>query len=366
MKTIGKKFMSVLLSLVLVLGISITANAAPASTYSVNVQNGKLKFIQNNKTVGTYSIKGSDITLTTDSDKDFLVRYYDTTGKYRSITLGAQKSLSISGTMNSLTIHKNLDDAINVTLAPASNITKMSVASPNNVTIQGKVGTLSVTAAAKITISNSAKVTKTSITDKKATVTTQKNAFKAPAASPSKAPKSNASSSQLTLKVKPIYAESGDTLSDLLEDLIDNVEAYDKVTKDYMDGTVKWTSARSSELEDDGTFSFMFTPDEAGYDSVKGSIKVYVDSAHGDITLHIDGSITVDDDDTKLKDLTDELNDLVWAEDDEGDTVEGKAKWDSSSNTTADAGRTYRFTFVPKNSKYNKETGSIEILPSKK
>ncbi|MEM1485765.1 hypothetical protein V6615_12980 [Oscillospiraceae bacterium PP1C4] len=376
MKGLSKKFMSMLLALVMVLSIGVTASAASSSIFSVEVQKGKIIFIQNGKAVGTFLTKNSNVTLTTDSEEDFLVCYYDTNDKYRSITLGDQKSLSIKGTMTSLTVSKNLDATIKLTLAPASNVAIMKISSPNDVTIQGKVGTLSVAAAADVTISSSAKVSQTTITDKKAVITTEKGASvgkttaKAPAkatkpAAPAKKPaaKKSNSNSQITLKTKAIYAESGDTLSDLIEDLNDNVEAYDKATDDYMSGTAEWTSTRRSELDDDGTFGFVFTPDEAGYNSIRGSIKVYVDTAHGDITIHIENPKQIDaKDGDKLKEYNNELDDMVWAEDDDGDEVEGKAKFNSSSTTLdSDRDREYEFTFTPRSSKYNKEKGDIYV-----
>lgn len=361
-----KKLTSMVLAAALAAGLCVSAFAA-APAYSVTVQTGKVTLNQSGKAVKTYETKNTDIALTTDKAGDFLVCYYNAAGQYKGISLGKQTALTIGGKMNSLTINKELSDSIAITLAAGSDVKTMTVASPNAVTINGKVGQLNVSAAAKVTIDKNAAVTKSSVTDKKASVTGNKGtASSTKPASTSKpaASASSAGSAALTVTCKPIYADEGDSLSDLVDKLNDNVEARDKVTRDFVSGTAVWATNRTSELTDDGTYPFLFTPDTNDYAPIKGTVKIYAGGNAGEITLGFNGSavLTVQAGD-KLSSLTDALNDLVYATDSDGDDVEGKAKFKSSSTkfSSGEKDRTYSFTFTPKNSRYEKKDGSVTI-----
>ena len=78
------------------------------------------------------------------------------------MTVGKQTSLTLSGPMASLTLAKELNDGVAVTLGATANVTTMTVDTPNPVAINGKVGTLKVTAAANITLANRILTTKDS------------------------------------------------------------------------------------------------------------------------------------------------------------------------------------------------------------
>lgn len=92
------------------------------------------------------------------------------------MTVGKQTSLTLSGPMASLTLAKELNDGVAVTLGATANVTTMTVDTPNPVAINGKVGTLKVTAAANITLAKGATVTKKDVTSKTAKITTSANA----------------------------------------------------------------------------------------------------------------------------------------------------------------------------------------------
>ncbi|WP_368233850.1 hypothetical protein [Anaerotruncus rubiinfantis] len=362
MKTFGKRALSLCLSLVLVLGLCVVASAATTAAspvYGLTVQNKNLLFTQNGQTVGTFTARDTKLTLTTDKDKDFLVCYYDANNKYRAVSLGKQTSLVIGGKMDALTVNKALNDKITITTASNSEIGTFKVASPNTVRIQGKVGTLTVTDAAKITLASSAKVTSKSLV-KTAKLTTEKGAQSGTA---KPAVTTKPSTGAIKVKADPIEADDGDKLRDLLEDLNDNVYAYDSKTDDEISGTCEWVSSGSREVTKDGTFSFTFIPDDRDYDPVKGSVKIYVDGAFGEIDLVYDGGHSVKvASGTKMKELKDWLKDNVYAEDDNGDEVKGSIKWSYGSSDKIERSRTYKFTFKPSSSKYDDEDGEIDVI----
>ena len=154
MKQLGKKFTAVLLAAMMVLSLAVMASAATtqtAGTYSVTAQADKILFTRNGASA-SYPIKTANIKLTTHKDGDLLVCFTDSTGKARNVTVGKQTSLTLSGPMASLTLAKELNDGVAVTLGATANVTTMTVDTPNPVAINGKVGTLKVTAAANITL----------------------------------------------------------------------------------------------------------------------------------------------------------------------------------------------------------------------
>ena len=164
------------------------------------------------------------------------------------MTVGKQTSLTLSGPMASLTLAKELNDGVAVTLGATANVTTMTVDTPNPVAINGKVGTLKVTAAANITLAKGATVTKKDVTSKTAKITTSANtavtaaptaAATTPAAKPAAtkpaATKPAASSTASTgskgdyrVKIDSIYWDEDEaTLGDVLAELNDNLEVYD-------------------------------------------------------------------------------------------------------------------------------------------
>ena len=141
MKQLGKKFTAVLLAAMMVLSLAVMASAATtqtAGTYSVTAQADKILFTRNGASA-SYPIKTANIKLTTDKDGDLLVCFTDSTGKARNVTVGKQTSLTLSGPMASLTLAKELNDGVAVTLGATANVTTMTVDTPNPVAINGKV-----------------------------------------------------------------------------------------------------------------------------------------------------------------------------------------------------------------------------------
>ena len=371
MKQLGKKFTAVLLAAMMVLSLAVMASAATtqtAGTYSVTAQADKILFTRNGASA-SYPIKTANIKLTTHKDGDLLVCFTDSTGKARNVTVGKQTSLTLSGPMASLTLAKELNDGVAVTLGATANVTTMTVDTPNPVAINGKVGTLKVTAAANITLAKGATVTKKDVTSKTAKITTSANAAvtAAPTAAATKpaATKPAASSSASTgskgdyrVKIDSIYWDEDEaTLGDVLDELNDNLEVYDYATRTYLAGDAKWTTSNNRSIQSGKSYTFTFTPDDKSYAPVDGSVKIYLDVASGDIEL----VLYAKDEDVKLRSLLSDLKKIVKAYDDNGDEVKGTVKWVSNDSNTIDDGREYKFKFVPSSSRYDSEEGTITV-----
>ncbi|WP_347295249.1 hypothetical protein, partial [uncultured Anaerotruncus sp.] len=343
MKQLGKKFTAVLLAAMMVLSLAVMASAATtqtAGTYSVTAQADKILFTRNGASA-SYPIKTANIKLTTHKDGDLLVCFTDSTGKARNVTVGKQTSLTLSGPMASLTLAKELNDGVAVTLGATANVTTMTVDTPNPVAINGKVGTLKVTAAANITLAKGATVTKKDVTSKTAKITTSANTAvtAAPTAAATKpaATKPAASSSASTgskgdyrVKIDSIYWDEDEaTLGDVLDELNDNLEVYDYATRTYLAGDARWTTSNNRSVQSGKSYTFTFTPDDKSYAPVDGSVKIYLDVASGEIDLELKspGYLVAKDDDVKLKSLLSDLKKMVRAYDDNGDEVKGTVSW---------------------------------------
>ena len=385
MKQLGKKFTAVLLAAMMVLSLAVMASAATtqtAGTYSVTAQADKILFTRNGASA-SYPIKTANIKLTTHKDGDLLVCFTDSTGKARNVTVGKQTSLTLSGPMASLTLAKELNDGVAVTLGATANVTTMTVDTPNPVAINGKVGTLKVTAAANITLAKGATVTKKDVTSKTAKITTSANtavtaaptaAATTPAAKPAAtkpaATKPAASSTASTgskgdyrVKIDSIYWDEDEaTLGDVLDELNDNLEVYDYAARTYLAGDARWTTSNNRSVQSGKSYTFTFTPDDKSYAPVDGSVKIYLDVASGDIELVLKKDVLyAKDEDVKLRSLLSDLKKIVKAYDDNGDEVKGTVKWVSNDSNTIDPGREYKFKFVPNSSRYNSEEGTITV-----
>ena len=377
MKQLGKKFTAVLLAAMMVLSLAVMASAATtqtAGTYSVTAQADKILFTRNGASA-SYPIKTANIKLTTHKDGDLLVCFTDSTGKARNVTVGKQTSLTLSGPMASLTLAKELNDGVAVTLGATANVTTMTVDTPNPVAINGKVGTLKVTAAANITLAKGATVTKKDVTSKTAKITTSANTAvtAAPTAAATKpaATKPAASSSASTgskgdyrVKIDSIYWDEDEaTLGDVLDELNDNLEVYDYATRTYLAGDARWTTSNNRSVQSGKSYPFTFTPDDKSYAPVDGSVKIYLDVASGEIDLELKspGYLVAKDDDVKLKSLLSDLKKMVRAYDDNGDEVKGTVSWVSNGSNTIDNGRSYTYKFKPSSSRYESEEGKVYV-----
>lgn len=347
------------LCLALVMALSLAVGASAATNYSLKVQNKYVQFYKGTILTGSYLSKDSAVTLTS-SKGDLLVCFYDSTGKYRRITLGSQSSLNIAGSLNSLTLAKTLDSDVQATIG-------------------GSVGTLTISGANKVTVSRGATVTTAKLTNSKAKLTASSGSNVKSVTAVSKSSvsgsvgslktsgssssdSSESGSSALKLSTKTIDADYGDKLSSLLDDLEDNVTAsYDgrKVS-----GKVSWVSSGSTVLRRSGTVRFIFTPDSSSYKKTYGSIYIDVDGDDDDSTSSTGIKLTTKtiyaDSGDRLRDLEDDLEDNVKATY-SGRSISGEVSWDSSRTTVVRKTGSYKFVFEPDSSRYKKTYGTIRI-----
>lgn len=365
MNLIRKRLTSIALAAIMTVSTAVAASAAAAPVpYGVSVSGKNLSLTKNGKAAISYALKTADLSLTSGKTGSLLLCFTDSDGKSRSISLGSQTALTLEGKMDSLSVQKALDDGIAVSLGTTADVAKLTVSSPNQISVGGKVSAMTLAAAAKVTVKKGASVAKTVKSDSKATVTIEKGtaAAAAPKTTTTTTKNTSSSSSSIRLKVDPIEGDEDDRLMDLVDELNSNVYAYDAKTDDVINGKCTWNNSRYAELSNkDESYSFTFTPDDDSIAPVKGKITIYVKGAFGDVTLHYTTDTITAEDGDKLNDLKEDLEDAVEAWDDNGDIVDGTFKWDSSGSTKVRT-RSYGFTFKPKKStRYNSEDGSIKI-----
>lgn len=369
MNLIRKRLTSIALAAIMTVSTAVAASAAAAPVpYGVSVSGKNLSLTKNGKAAISYALKTADLSLTSGKTGSLLLCFTDSDGKNRSISLGSQTALTLEGKMDSLSVQKALDDGVAVSLGTTADIAKLTVSSPNQISVGGKVSAMTLAAAAKVTVKKGASVAKTVKSDSKATVTIEKGtaAAAAPKTTTTTTKNTSSSSSSIRLKVDPIEGDEDDRLMDLVDELNSNVYAYDAKTDDVINGKCTWNNSRYAELSNkDESYSFTFTPDDDSIAPVKGKITIYVKGAFGDVTLHYINSTIDAKTGDKLNDLKKDLQDAVEAWDDNGDIVDGTFKWDSSGSTEVRDGRSYGFTFKPKKStRYDSEDGSITIKVS--
>lgn len=317
-----KKLLSVVLAFAMVFGISMVAGAA--TVYSVVVNGENISFVSGGKTVGTYVTKTTDLKLKYDDSGDLLMCFYDNKGSYKGVNLSTQASVTVSGTMDSLTISSNIKDNVSVKLPAKSSVTKLTVENTGTVYVYGSVDTLNLKGGAKVNVYEGAEIETAKITSKSATlvaatgssvnsvqtvagakvsgngIVKKKSSTTSSARRDTDSGGSRAStpgskwdndfddenSDGIRVKLEKdrsyIEASSGDRLKDLTDELYDCFSAYvDDNDEDEdgrsVNGDFVWTDGSSREVEDGKVYSFRFIPnDNSKYRSVRGSIQIYV------------------------------------------------------------------------------------------
>ena len=383
MKALIKKCAALVLAAATALSLAAGIQAA-ATIYSVKVQKNSILVQNKGKTVQTYNAKSTDLTLSRE-DGELLLGYKNAQNLSRDIALGTQSTLTVEGTVSSLTLDSSLPTSTRFVLDTGSSVSSLKIASPGKITIRGKVDTLTVSSAARITVSKGGAVTDATLTSGSAVLTAGtgakvKNATVVKKSSVSGSGigtvKVRGSDSDdgndddtttddgLTVKTSTISARSGDTLRDLESDLNHYVKVYDE-DGDRIGGKAEWVSSYSTRVKKTGTFKFDFYPDDDDYDTVRGTIKISVSSSDDDSTTD-DGltvktsTISARSGDT-LRDLESDLNHYVKVYDEDGDRVDGKAEWVSSYSTKVKKTGTFKFDFYPDDDDYDDVRGSIRI-----
>lgn len=359
MKKFMKQLLATALCAAMLLGIGIGVSAA--EPFSVQVSGTKITLTQGGNTAATYSIKSSDISITTNKDKKMVLSFKDSASKTRNIALGTQTTLTIGGSITSLTLDKSLSSSSKITIAPGAKVSKLTVHAGCTVIVSSDATVSKLTSSNKnATLQNDAgkKLTATSVSAPKTTTTT---AVKKPVTV--KKPASS-SSSGIKLTIKAINASKGDYLSNLVDQLNENVIARDNNT-DYVLGECKWKYTTDREINEECTIPFVFYPETNDYDPVEGSVKIYADGNTEDITIEFKNGQNYDvRDGDRLSDLTKQVKEDLYVENDNGDTLKYSFKWNSASSTKFDGtenGRAYTFTVTPSSGRYAKAEGTIYV-----
>lgn len=309
MRRTMKNLTALALAVAMVLSMGVISFAAgAASPYGVSVSGTKISFVKDGKTANTYEAKDTNIRLKLNDTGSLLVCFYNTSGAYKGVNLGDQKTIALTGSMDSLTLDSNLGSGIAVTLDSGAKVSSMSVKSQGNVTIKGSVSTLTVSGSAKVSLVSGATVSTAKITASKATLSAPEgsNVANLDAVDRSNVTgsgigkvgnKTSKSSSvdyfdddddddddnskiKVTLSIDSIDAEEGDKLRDLEGELRSAVSAYatDKNDNDVeVKGSYKFNKSGSTEVKKTETYKFTFTPSNSKYETVSGSITIYVD-----------------------------------------------------------------------------------------
>ena len=384
MKALIKKCAALVLAAATALSLAAGIQAA-TTIYSVKIQKNSILVQNKGKTVQTYNAKSTDLTLSRE-DGELLLGYKNAQNLSRDIALGTQSTLTVEGTVSSLSLDSSLPTSMRLVLDTGSSVSSLKIAAPGKITIRGKVDTLTVSSAARITVSKGGAVTDATLTSGNAVLTAGtgaqvKNATVVKKSSVSGSGigtvKVRGSDSDddndddtttddgLTVKTSTISARSGDTLRDLENDLNHYVKVYDE-DGDRIDGKAEWVSSYSTKVKKTGTFKFDFYPDDDDYDTVRGTIKISVSGGDDDDSTNDDGltvktsTISARSGDT-LRDLESDLNHYVKVYDEDGDRIDGKAEWVSSYSTKVKKTGTFKFDFYPDDDDYDDVRGSIRI-----
>ncbi|MCR2025459.1 hypothetical protein [Anaerotruncus colihominis] len=388
MKALIKK--CVALALAAITALSLAAGIQAATTiYSVKIQKNSILIQNKGKTVETYDTKSTDLTLSQEYGK-LLLSYKNAQNLSRDIALGTQSSLTIQGAASSLTLDSSLPTSMRLVLDTGSSVSSLKIASPGKITIRGKVDTLTVSSAARVTVSKGGVVTDATLTSssavliagtgaqvKNATVVKKSSVsgsgigtVKVKGSDSDGRDDNTTTDGGLTIKTSTISARSGDTLRDLESDLNHYVKVYDR-DGDRVDGKAEWVSSPSTKVKKTGSYQFDFYPDDDDYDNVRGTIKISVsgrgddddgDTTTGGLTIKT-STISARSGDT-LRDLESDLNHYVKVYDRDGDRVDGKAEWVSSYSTKVTKSGSFKFDFYPDDDDYDNVRGTIKISVS--
>lgn len=293
-----------------------TAVTAFAATYGVSVSGKTISLTTDGKTTTSYNLKSSDITVRTSTGGDLQVCFYDTNGKYSAINLKSQKSVAVSGTMNSLNLQKSLYNDVTVSLPAEGSVGTLTVAYPGTVSISGSVKTMTVSAAADVNVLSGGTVTNAKVNSSGATLlaspgstvssvsktsgavvsgdgirsnnTTSGTNRTSGTTTDAKTPSSrwddtndNATYRTKLVRNGDIYARMGDRLGDLQNDISSCFTAYaenyyDNAYNNQISGNYYWNSASDTAVEDGATYTFRFVPHDTEYRSCTGAIRVHV------------------------------------------------------------------------------------------
>ena len=388
---LSRRLLGLVLAVCFVLGGTVTAWADAVSTYTVSVTQGQVSILKNGYVTSTYRITGSSIYLSSGEGGNLQVCFYNTSNQYVGVDLGGQEILTVYGAIDTL----KLDTSLNrpVVIASTATVTNLDIDAPVKVSIWGKVKGGSVNAAAIVVAAKGSTLSDLFFYHSRSlfypnegstidgtTVRSSENAGayryggdQSSSSSGSSGSSSSSSSSStstvttkssgITLKAEPIYAVIGETLNDLEYQLQYSVIARNANGRE-LSGEIEWVDRGSTRLWETKSYRYRFYPNDRGYDTVTGTVRVIVDDDDeykDDVTLEIDGPIYTNYDNKRLSYFLTRLEAKVEAFNDNGKRINGKVRWSGSNRKVSETG-TYKFTFTPNNPIYKTVTGEIEIV----
>lgn len=401
--------------------------AFAAGEYTIKVSGGSVSFLMDGAVVGTYPASSSDVILTSDRTGDLLVQFPNKSGSYTNVTLGQQSAVTLTGSMRSLSLRSDLQDDTFVELDKDSKVTNLNVYNMSDVTVYGAVSLVEVYSGASINVPEAGSITRARLRNPTASIqatgivsavekvsgviSTGKGIAKTSAILSSSTDKyaysksglrvdntpdtrrkttsggttsSTTTTSGLTVKTSTIYADYGDLLEDLDDELSRAVRIYTKSGKRIY-GEVSWGVDDSTKVRDNAYFRFTFWPDDSKYNKVTGRVHIIIDDRDYYNDRYYDDDYYYDEDDDdyyynrtgvyfesepiyagdaydlRLRDLTSDLEDNVIAYSRSNDNeLKGEFRWSSPSARVRD-NTTYQFVFTPDNSRYRKTTGRIRV-----
>ncbi|MCI8652745.1 MAG: hypothetical protein HFF11_03500 [Angelakisella sp.] len=375
----AKRLLGLVLAAALVLGGAVTAWADAVSTYSVSVSQGGISILRGGAVTNSFRTLVNDVAVMTGEDGELLICFTNSQGNYVAVTLGSQEIVNFYGTIGTLRLDNSLDRP--VVIGSSARVTKLKVDAPVKVSVWGRVDSGTVDAAANIVTARGSRISDLyfeessggqlyindgSIVDE-STILNSGNYRGSGSSGSSDSTDRDGTTSRtvdgITLKTIKIYADYDDTLADLLGDLEDSVEAYNRSGR-RLYGEVEWVDRDSTEIDDGGRFRYRFIPDNDDYDSVTSTIRIVVDEDKGYETLDLTiGEIHVSysSNPKRLASYLGKLENQVKAYNEDGRRVYGEVKWSGSNKRVEESG-TFKFVFVPYSSKYRTARGEIEII----
>lgn len=320
MNQIKKRLGGLLLSAAVLLSLPLPVFAA--DDYTVKVSGSTVAFLVDDAVVGSYPAASSDIILTSDRSGDLLVQFPNKTGTYTNVTLGQQLSVTLTGSMRSLSLRSDLYDDLFVELDEDAKVTDLKVYNQSDVTVFGKVSLAEVYSAGSLNVPESGSITRARLRSPSASIqaagevaavekvsgaiSTGRGIAKTSAILGSSANKaaysksglqidnrsdpvrrsttggtSTTTSSGLTVKTGTIYAEYGDLLEDLQSELERVVRVYNK-SGSRIYGEVNWGVDDATKVRGNGYHRFVFWPDDSRYNKVAGRVYVVTDDRYYD------------------------------------------------------------------------------------
>lgn len=383
-----RRLLGLALAVCFVLGGTVTGWADAVSTYTISVTQGQLTVLKNGYVTNTFRITGSDAVVASGEGGNLLVCFYDTNNKYVGVDLGGQEIVNFYGSIGTL----RLDGSLNrpVVIASTATVNYLEVDAPVKVSIWGKVKGGAVNSGATVVAAKGSTVSDLFFNSSYArfypnegatvdgtTVRSSENSgtyrygddtgsSSSSSSSGSYSSSSNtttSSSSGITLRSSAIYAIIGETLSDLEYELEYSVTARDR--NGYrLYGDFEWVDRGSTRLYESKSYRYYFYPDDKGYNTVIGTVRIIVDDDDeykDDVTLDINGPIYTNYDNKRLSYFLTRLEAKVEAFNDDGKRINGKLRW-SGSNRKVTETETFKFTFTPNNPTYKTVTGEIQIV----